>query len=72
MKYRITPLLIGDMERFTVKTKDHWWNRWHFIFDGSYPRLFSSEDLKKYFKISVQYKDDIYLAENKVIENCKK
>jgi hypothetical protein len=47
------------MERFTVETKDHWWNRWHFIFDGSYPRLFSSEDLKKYFKISVNYKDDI-------------
>lgn len=49
MRYKITPLLIGDCERFTVETKEHWWNRWHFIFDGKYPRLFSSEDLKKFF-----------------------
>lgn len=46
MKYRVTPLLIGDMVRFTVETKNHWWNRWHYIFDGNYPRLFSSEELK--------------------------
>lgn len=49
MRYKITPLLIGDCERFTVETKEHWWNGWHFIFDGEYPRLFSSEDLKKFF-----------------------
>lgn len=68
MKYRVTSLLISDMVRFTVETKNHRWNRWNFIFDGKYPRLFSSEELKKYFKISVVYKDDIYFAENRVIK----
>ena len=58
MKYRITPLLIGDMVRFTVETKNHWWNRWQYIFDGNYPRLFSSEELKiikNYKKIKKWY-----------------
>lgn len=48
MKYRVTSLLISDMVRFTVETKNHWWN---FIFDGKYPRLFNSEELKKLSKM---------------------
>lgn len=51
MKYRVTSLLISDMIRFTVETKNHWWNRWNFIFDGKYPRLFNSEELKKLSKM---------------------
>ena len=53
MKYRVTSLLISDMVRFTVETKKNhwWWNRWNFIFDGKYPRLFSSEELKKLSKM---------------------
>ena len=52
MKYRVTSLLISDMVKFTVETKNHWWwNKWNFIFDGKYPRLFSSEELKKLSKM---------------------
>lgn len=51
MKYRVTSLLISDMVKFTVETKNHWWNRWNFIFDGKYPRLFNSEELKKLSKM---------------------
>ena len=51
MKYRVTSLLISDMVKFTVETKNHQWNRWNFIFDGKYPRLFSSEELKKLSKM---------------------
>ena len=60
MKYRVTSLLISDMVRFTVETKDHWWwNKWNFIFDGKYPRLFNSEELKKIIK-NVKNKEVVY------------
>ena len=50
MKRKICELIIGDELRYTVETKEHWWNRWHFIMDGSQPRLFRKEELIK-FKI---------------------
>lgn len=60
-KRRISCLLLGDCYRYTVERKEHWYNRWHYINDGQYPRLFtlaklielhiiSIEELDKYFK----------------------
>ena len=49
MKIQFSQLIIGDCLRYTVKKKEHWWNRWHYIYDGRYPRLFSEEELEKFF-----------------------
>ena len=48
MKYNINKLALGDgIIRYTVQTKKHWWNKWHYIMDGNQPQLFSREELKK-------------------------
>ena len=51
MRYKVTQLLIGDVQRYTVQTREHWWSKWHYIMDGQYPRLFSNKELKKHFKV---------------------
>ena len=49
MKYRIYALYLDNgIVRFTVKTKEHWWNRWHYIYDGQYPRLFQEDELERW------------------------
>jgi hypothetical protein len=48
MKHKINMLALGDgIIRYTVQTKNHWWNRWRYIMDGNQPQLFSREGLKK-------------------------
>lgn len=48
MKYKISMLAMGDgIIRYTIQTKAHWWNKWHYIMDGNQPQLFREEDLKK-------------------------
>lgn len=42
MKIKATRLLIGEAHYYVVQTKKHWWSRWHYIYDGAYPRLFTS------------------------------
>lgn len=44
-KTKIHELIIGDEIRYTVEKKFHWWEKWHYIMDGSYPKLFSKEEL---------------------------
>ena len=47
VKRRITELYLGNnIIRYTVENKFRWWQRWHFIMDGRYPRLFSREELE--------------------------
>lgn len=48
MKQKITVLIIGDELRYIVQNKEHWWNKWRFIMDGCYPRLFRAEELVKF------------------------
>lgn len=48
MRTRISELIIGDSLRYTVEKKNHWWERWHYIMDGKYPRLFSQQELIKF------------------------
>ena len=48
MKQKISELIIGDVLRYTVQTKKHWWSRWHFIMDGTFPRLFKADELVKF------------------------
>ena len=45
---RITALLLGDCIRYTIQQKEHWWNRWRYIEEGKYPRLFSYKELVKF------------------------
>ena len=47
-KRKITALILGDCIRYTIQQKEHWWNRWNYIFDGKYPRLFSYEEVVKF------------------------
>jgi len=47
-KTKIHELIIGDEIRYTVEKKFHWWERWHYIEDGRYPRLFTKEELIKF------------------------
>lgn len=48
MKHKISMLALGDgMIRYTIQTKAHWWNKWHYIMDGNQPQLFREEELKK-------------------------
>lgn len=44
-KTKIHELIIGDEIRYTVEKKFHWWEKWHYIMDDSYPRLFTKEEL---------------------------
>lgn len=48
MKVKVTRLLIGCSLYYLVQTRKHWWNRWHYVFDGSYPRLFTIEEVKQF------------------------
>jgi hypothetical protein len=47
-KTKISKLILGDTIRYTVEKKFHWWERWHYIMDGRYPRLFTKEELIKF------------------------
>ena len=47
MKHKISKLIIGDYIRYTLQTKKHWWNKWHFLMDGKMPRLFTGEELAR-------------------------
>lgn len=54
MKRKITCLIFGDKFRYTVKRKEHWWNKWHYVYDGPYPRLFTLPDLIGFHIISLE------------------
>lgn len=44
---RITALYFGEgIKRYLVEYRKHWWQRWHYVMDGRYPRLFTSEEIK--------------------------
>lgn len=46
MKTRISKLYFGDgVIRYTIQHKEHWWQKWYFMMDGQYPRLFTSEEV---------------------------
>lgn len=46
-KTKITTLYLGEgIIRYTIEHKEHWYSRWHFMMDGSYPRLFNENELK--------------------------
>ena len=62
MKRKITCLLLGDEYRYTCQRKEHWWNRWHYIYDGRYPRLFTLADLIKLHIISTEEYDEHFLG----------
>ena len=47
-KTRIAGLIIGDVILYTVEKKFHWFERWHYIMDGPYPRLFSQKELVEF------------------------
>ena len=55
MKVKATKLLIGDDSYYIVQTKEHWWNRWHFIFSGQYPRLFTPREFRELHFKAVAY-----------------
>lgn len=50
MRRKIIELYFGDGHhlsiRYIVRYKEHWWSRWHYLMDGRYPRLFTSEEIK--------------------------
>ncbi|MBQ0076814.1 MAG: hypothetical protein KBS69_06760 [Bacteroidales bacterium] len=47
MKREIAQIHLGcGLDRYVVRYKKHWWSRWHYIMDGGYPRLFTSEEIK--------------------------
>lgn len=54
-KTKITALYLGEgIIRYIIEYKEHWYSRWRFMMDGSYPRLFNEDELKllgyeKYF-----------------------
>lgn len=64
MKQKITCLLIGESYRYTVQRKEHWWNRWHYIYDGSYPRLFELGDLVGLHIITIEELDKYFRNNN--------
>ena len=48
MKTRITALYFGDgIKRYLVEHREHWWQRWHYVMDGHYPRLFTWSEVKE-------------------------
>ena len=47
VRRKITALYLGEgIIRYTVQNKFKWWQRWHYMMDGNYPRLFSAEELQ--------------------------
>lgn len=47
IRRKITGLYLGEgIIRYTVQNKFKWWQRWHYMMDGKYPRLFSAEELQ--------------------------
>lgn len=47
VRRKITALYLGEgIIRYTVQNKFRWWQRWHYVMDGNYPRLFSAEELQ--------------------------
>lgn len=67
MKRKITALILGDQIRYTVQKKDHWWNCWHYIYDGQYPRLFSLAELVKFHIISIEEMDKHFKSDSENI-----
>lgn len=63
MKRRITSLVIGNQIYYTVERKKHWWNRWHYAYDGQYPRLFSLADLISLHIISIEEMDKYFRSD---------
>ena len=47
VRRKITALYLGEgIIRYTVQNKFKWWQRWQYVMDGRYPRLFSAEELR--------------------------
>ena len=59
-KRKISCFLLGNQYLYTVRIKEHWYNKWHYVSEGRYPKLFtlgeligriiSIEELDKYFR----------------------
>ena len=60
MKRKITSLVIDNQIYYTVEKKKHWWNRWQYIYDGQYPRLFRLGDLIRLHIISIEEMDKFF------------
>jgi hypothetical protein len=47
VRRKITALYLGEgIVRYTVQNKFKWWQRWQYMMDGNYPRLFGAEELQ--------------------------
>ena len=63
-KRKITCLLLGDQYRYTVERKEHWYSKWHFIYDGQYPRLFKLTELVLLHIISIEEMERYFSGNN--------
>ena len=64
MKRKISCLLLGEQYRYIVQKKAHWWNRWHYILDGKYPRLFTLAELIGLHLISLEELEKNFKADD--------
>lgn len=64
IKRKITALYLGEgIIRYTVENKFRWWQRWHYMMNGNYPRLFSAEELQLLgIKLDIGYIEAIPLT----------
>lgn len=55
---------MGEQYRYTVQQREHWWNKWHYIYDGRYPRLFTLAELIELHLISLEEMDKYFRGDS--------